>query len=754
MGLPLAPLGRLFRYWHSAFHFSRWSESAEQLRLFVEQAPVAIAMFDRDMRYLAASQRWNENFGLGKARLVGRSHYEVFPDIPERWKEAHRRGLAGETLREQQDRFDRDDGRLQWQRWELRPWRAANGSIGGIVIFSEDVTARVEAERALRESREDLDRAQAVARTGSWRLDVNRNQLTWSAETYRIFGIPSERPLTYESFLATVHPDDREHVDRSWKAALAGAPYDIEHRIVIEKETKWVRERAGLELDPAGGVLGGFGTVQDITDKKRVEEQLRESEARLRLSNEAAGIGIFTIDVEAGYTYYSPELASMLGFPLLRKAKIEDTFARVHRDDLSRVRTQYEEGLSGADAGQIKVDFRFVRPGGEIRWMTCAGRVDFREGLREPVPFRVAGACVDITERMRAEERVRESEERFRGIFKHAGTGIAMLDLHGRFESCNPAYSAMVGFTEDELRGLDFRDLVHPDDREANMAANRRLVAQEIPSFEISIRFVGKDGKPIWVHKHVSLLRNAAGTPTSIIALVTNITERKRHEERIGLLMREVNHRSKNMLALVQAVARQTLATEPDDFVARFEERIQALAASQDLLVKNEWRGVDLDELVCSQLAHFRDLTGTRIRLTGRKFQISAPAAQAIGMALHELATNAGKYGALSTEDGRVEIGWNIKQGEAGEETFVIGWREQSVHPIATPSRHGFGSTVICGMAEMSLGAKVELHFPVTGLTWRLECPARKVLCSSYAVDESTWPARGNALTSARPRVW
>src|SRR5208337_1661953 len=166
---------------------------------------------------------------------------------------------------------------------------------------------------------------------------------------------------------------------------------------------------------------------------------------------------------------------------------------------------------------------------------------------------------------------------------------------------------------------------------------------------------------------------DAAGRPTNIIVLVTDITERKRYEEQIRLLLHEVNHRAKNMLALVQAVARQTVATRPDDFIARFGERIQALAAAQDLLVRSEWKGVDLGELVHSQLAHFKDLAGTRIALTGPPLLISASAAQTIGMALHELATNAGKYGALTTRDGRVEVEWSLdRAGAGGEETFAI----------------------------------------------------------------------------------
>jgi len=131
---------------------------------------------------------------------------------------------------------------------------------------------------ALRESREDLNRAQAVAHTGSWRLDVRRNELLWSNEAYRMFGITQGMPLTYETFLASVHPEDRDFVDTAWKAALEGEPYDIEHRIIVGEDVKWVRERAELEFDEQGALLGGFGTVQDITERKIAEQKERELE--------------------------------------------------------------------------------------------------------------------------------------------------------------------------------------------------------------------------------------------------------------------------------------------------------------------------------------------------------------------------------------------------------------------------------------------------------------------------------------------
>jgi PAS domain S-box-containing protein len=149
--------------------------------------------------------------------------------------------------------------------------------------LNKEITERKQAEEALRESKKDLDRAQAVAHSGSWRLDTRRNILTWSDEAYRIFNVPVGTHLTYESFLLYIHPDDRQYVDEKWKAALSGEKYDIEHRIVVDGQIKWVRERAELEFEKDGSLLGGFGTVTDITQRKKMEEELRKSRDELEI---------------------------------------------------------------------------------------------------------------------------------------------------------------------------------------------------------------------------------------------------------------------------------------------------------------------------------------------------------------------------------------------------------------------------------------------------------------------------------------
>ena len=219
-----------------------------------------------------------------------------------------------------------------------------------------------------------------------------------------------------------------------------------------------------------------------------------------------------------------------------------------------------------------------------------------------------------------------------------------------------------------------------------------------------------------------------AGGRHYFTGIIRDVTQRKKREEKINILLREVNHRSKNMLSLVQAIASQTAAREPREFVRQFSERIRALAASQDLLVKSHWQGIDIEELVKSQLAHFRDLLSGRIEVKGPPLRITASAAQSIGMAIHELATNAGKYGALSSVSGRIAIAWSLKEASNGTRRFALSWIESGGPPVPVPARRGFGSIVVEIMPRMELDAEAGLQFAPEGLRWHLDCPASAVL--------------------------
>jgi two-component sensor histidine kinase len=272
--------------------------------------------------------------------------------------------------------------------------------------------------------------------------------------------------------------------------------------------------------------------------------------------------------------------------------------------------------------------------------------------------------------------------------------------------------------------------------------ANREAAldpANPNPYLHHEYRVRRRDGTVHWVEGNALASFEGVGPERCVVSFggtVQDITERKEREEKEHLLMREINHRAKNMLSVVDAIAHQTATRSPEDFVEHFSERVQALSANQDLLVQNEWKGVEIADLVRAQLAHFADLVGSRIAMHGPKLRLNPASAQAIGLALHELATNAGKYGALSTDKGRVDIAWGTTDGD----TFIMSWTERDGPPVVAPERRGFGTIVMDAMAERSLGGTVDLDYAASGVTWRVRCPA------TIALEQGEgWPA-----TSAR----
>ena len=336
-------------------------------------------------------------------------------------------------------------------------------------------------------------------------------------------------------------------------------------------------------------------------------------------------------------------------------------------------------------------------------------------------------------ERARAEERLHTAHDMFRQLIDRSPFGVYVINAN--FQLVQISEGGQKAFANvGPLIGRDFTEVVRavwPDLFAGNVIAHfRHTLATGEPYFaETNERRADIDAIEAYDWKIERIILPDGGL--GVVCHFYDLSERIRHEEHARLLMAEVNHRSKNMLSIVQAIAKRTVATQPEDFIERFGERIRALSASQDLLVKSEWKAVSFGELVRAQLAHFDDVFDSRVTLDGPQLAIKASASQALGMALHELATNAAKYGALSNTSGRVIISWSLPSDAAGQSRLMMSWIESGGPLVAKPTRLGFGSTVTNSMIKMSLGGNVEVDFASTGLVWHFDCPAEDVLAGN-----------------------
>ena len=378
-------------------------ESEERLRVFIEHAPVQLAMFDRDMRYLVASRRWRDAYAPGVQEIIGRSHYEILPWCHENWKAAHRRGLAGETVRVDEDRYEIADGSVRWGRWEVLPWRGADGQVGGIVIFAEDITARKNAEAALRESERRLRLAQDAAHAGNWEWDVASDRNHWSDEVFRLYGLePGSCEASFGAWLDTIRPEERAAAAATAIGAMEkGSEINFEWRTRLPVGAeRWLMSRGQPQFDDQGRLVRYLGIVMDITERKRAEESLRESEERLSRAQEAAKVGAWEWDVATNGNHWSEEAFRLYG---LKPGEVEPSYeawlASVRPED--RERSAAIVSAAAARGAELSLEWRAANPPDEEHWLYSRGRPQFDAEGRL---IRYLGIVMDITEHKRAEQ--------------------------------------------------------------------------------------------------------------------------------------------------------------------------------------------------------------------------------------------------------------------------------------------------------------------------------------------------------------
>lgn len=496
-------------------------EKTERLQLFIEHAPVALAMFDTDMRYLKVSRRWQSDYGLAELDLIGKCHYDVFPENSQRWREAHRHGLAGEVLRAETDCFKRADGSVQWILWEIWPWHDAAGGIGGIVIFTEDITERKRAEAALRDS-ERLYRA--IGETidyGVWVCAPDGHN-TYASESFlKLVGMTQERCSNF-GWGDVLHPDDADSTIAAWKECVrTEGVWDIEHRF-RGADGQWhpVLARGVPVRDDRGELLCWAGINLDISRMKRVENELRASEEKFSTMFNALPIAIALSALPDGALFdVNPAWLDLSGF-----ARKEEVIGR----------TSLELGLIEDPVQREWIINKFRQNG-------CARDVELtfrtRQGVERTVlvnldRVEIGGRCFilstmeEITELKRTEEALRESEGLYRLLFSNMNEAFflaqILCDDEGkpydyRYLDINPVFEANTGKTREQVVGKRALE-VFPNSNPSTIQIYGRVALEGVAAhFEVFRESIGR---------HFDILGFPVGHGR-FGALFMDITERK-----------------------------------------------------------------------------------------------------------------------------------------------------------------------------------------------------------------------------------
>jgi PAS domain S-box-containing protein len=353
-------------------------------------------------------------------------------------------------------------------------------------------------------------------------------------------------------------------------------------------------------------------------------------------------------------------------------------------------------------------------------------RIDLAVIVSRQLGFSMERADSD-ERRQAAEEALRQSEERLRGVFESPAIGVAVLKPEGRFIECNDAFSELCGYDAAELRTLNSLELTHPDDRAAMSAMLADLLNGSRSDFVIEKRYLRKDGSAIWVQNSVSLTHDKAGRPLHLVKLIQDITERKVAERRQQLLIDEINHRVKNTLTTVQSFAAQSLrnANSLAEGRAAFEARLLALSKSHDVLTRQHWEGADLVDVINGAIAPYRGRSGPdRFSIEGQRLRLRPKAVLALSLAFHELATNAVKYGSLSNDSGRVSLGWRV---DPQSQRFELRWRESGGPAVQPPARRGFGSRLVERGLSQDIAGEARLTFNDAGLECAIDAPLQEI---------------------------
>ncbi|TPM30852.1 PAS domain S-box protein [Mesorhizobium sp. B2-3-4] len=712
-----------------------WPQSLKTAVSLILRSNVPIVMLWGEDGVMIYNDGYSQFAGGRHPQLLGSKVREGWPEVADFNDNIMKVCLGGGTLayREQVLTLNRTGKPEQvWLDLDYSPVLDESGEPAGVIAIVIETTAKVAAER-WRASERDRQRQMFEQAPGFMAMLSGPQhvfELTNAAYMQLVghrdvIGLPVRQALPevegqgFFELLDRVFNSGEAFVGYTLKAELQRTPGGAIEDRFIDLVYQPVR-------NPGGDVIGIFVQGVDVTDRLIAESALRQSEAQFRTFAESMPNHVWTATPDGLLDWFNPRVYLYSGSP---PGTLDgDAWAGiVHPDDIASTAEKWRGAL--AEGAFYETEFRLRRHDGDYRWFIVRA-VPIRDA--DGAILRWIGTNTDIDDQKQVAQALLQSERRLQ--LSQNAAGIAALEL----DIATGIVVGSEGFWE--LWGLSPRDSVHisvlesiviSDDKDVRSNQETREKGTAVPAVEYRIRRPDT-GELRWLSRHIDFVHDETGKPIKMFGVMQDVTDRREAQARQELLTHELEHRIKNILAMVAAIASQTLRnTDISTASATFNERLRALANAHDILNQTRWTSASIREVVDNTMATF---PLEQISISGPALPINPKMALTLALAVNELATNALKYGALSTPGGRVTIEWALHpaQETSGAARLIWRWREQGGPPVTPPTRRGFGRFLIERVLGTDFGGSVQIDYRPDGVECVLDAPAPQLPTARY----------------------